>query len=95
MRFTITVLVLILHCPSISVVISCLLCTQSASSLSSLTGVLMAAGNFGAQCILKSKGKQKGIIYKKVSEKLSTLAPLCKGLWTRARRWRKWNKVVK
>mmetsp|Transcript_92969 Transcript_92969/g.135876 ORF Transcript_92969/g.135876 Transcript_92969/m.135876 type:complete len:238 (+) Transcript_92969:89-802(+) len=30
------------------------------------TGVLMAAGNLGAQCILKSKGKQKGIIYKKL-----------------------------
>ena len=27
----------------------------------------MATGNFGAQCILKIKGKQKGIIYKKVS----------------------------
>ena len=29
-------------------------------------GVLMAAGNYGAQVILNTKGKQKGIIYKKV-----------------------------
>ena len=29
-------------------------------------GVLMATGNFGAQLIMNFKGKQKGIIYKKV-----------------------------
>lgn len=30
-------------------------------------GALMATGNFGAQLILNLKGKQKGIIFKKVA----------------------------